>query len=93
MENTPEDKKVLLFSATMPRGIMNIVKSYMKEYDMIAIKAEDKTNKNIEQKYFEVSRYNKFDALCRIIETQKEFYSIVFCRTKADVDDVASRLI
>ena len=46
MESTSDDKKVLLFSATMPMAIKNIVKNYMWDYDTVAIKAENLTNKN-----------------------------------------------
>lgn len=93
MKSTPKDKKTLLFSATMPRQIMDIVKNYMKNYDLISVKTENLTNKSIEQKYFEVRRENKFEALTRIIELEKNFYSIIFCKTKIDVDELAARLM
>lgn len=93
MKSTPKDKKTLLFSATMPRQIMDIVKNYMKNYDLISVKTENLTNTSIEQKYFEVRRENKFEALTRIIELEKNFYSIIFCKTKIDVDELAARLM
>ena len=92
-ELTPKDKRVLLFSATMPRAIMWIVKSYMKDYELVEVKSDNLTNDNISQNYYIVSRHNKFDALCRIIEMDDDFYSIVFCKTKIDVDEVASKLM
>ena len=46
-----------------------------------------------DQIYFEVSESDKFDALCRIIDIEKDFYGLVFCRTKIDVEKVANRLI
>ncbi|MEW6653067.1 MAG: helicase C-terminal domain-containing protein, partial [Bacteroidota bacterium] len=46
-----------------------------------------------EQKYFEVKEADKFDSLCRIIDTTVEFYGLVFCRTKTDVDSLTSRLL
>ena len=93
MKSTPKNKKTLLFSATMPKAIMDIVKNYMQDYDLISVKAENMTNTNIDQKYFEVRRESKFDALTRIIELQENFYAIIFCKTKLDVDELASRLI
>lgn len=93
MKSTPENKKTLLFSATMPKAIMDIVKNYMQDYDLISVKAENMTNTNIDQKYFEVRRESKFDALTRIIELQENFYAIIFCKTKLDVDELASRLM
>ena len=93
MKSTPKNKKTLLFSATMPKAIMDIVKNYMQDYDLISVKAENMTNTNIDQKYFEVRRESKFDALTRIIELQENFYAIIFCKTKLEVDELASRLM
>ena len=93
MKSTPKNKKTLLFSATMPKAIMDIVKNYMQDYDLISVKAENMTNTNIDQKYFEVRRESKFDALTRIIELKENFYAIIFCKTKLDVDELASRLM
>lgn len=93
MKETPKEKKILLFSATMPDAIMNIAKKYMGKYDLVSVKKQDLTNSNIEQKYYEISRHNKLDWLSRIIEMQEDFYSIVFCKTKMDVDELASNLM
>ncbi len=92
LASAPKDRRTLLFSATMPKAIMNIVKNYMGAYDLIAVKKENLTNALIDQKYFEVRRDQKFEALTRVIETEEEFYSIIFCRTKMDVDELASGL-
>lgn len=93
MKSTPKEKKVLLFSATMPRAILNIAKKYMWEYDTVSIKADKLTGEGIEQKYYEIAPRSKFEALCRVIDVTVDFYWIVFCKTKMDVDDVAARLI
>ncbi len=95
MQTTPEKKKVLLFSATMPREILNIAKRYMGDYDIVAVKNKTLTASNITQKYYSVDNHHKFEALCRVIETEKEekFYGIIFCQRKVDVDEVASKLI
>jgi len=89
---TPEDRKVLLFSATMPQSILGIVKNYLKEYDTVKAAAKQMTNENITQEYFCVNQRDKFEALCRVIEMEEHFYSIIFCRTKMDTDYVASKL-
>jgi ATP-dependent RNA helicase DeaD len=93
MEHTPEEKKVLLFSATMPRSIQDIVHKYIKDHDKVTIKREEKTNKNITQVCYKVNESDKFEALCRVIEVEFDFYGIIFCRTKAGVDEVASQLM
>ena len=93
MEHTPEQKKVLLFSATMPRSILDIVNKYISDHDKVTIQREEKTNKNIKQICYKVNENDKFEALCRVIEVEFDFYGIIFCRTKAGVDEVASQLM
>lgn len=92
LEYSPVEKKVFLFSATMPPFIMGLVKKYLKDYELIAVKKENLTNDNITQQYFEVPRGHKFDVLCRILDITPDFYWIIFCRTKAETDEVASKL-
>ncbi|MDO4691025.1 MAG: DEAD/DEAH box helicase [Fusobacterium sp.] len=89
---TNEDKRMLFFSATMPEEIMKIAKLHMKDYEVLAVKARELTTNLTEQIYFEVAEKDKFEALCRIIDLTKEFYGIVFCRTKTDVNEIVGRL-
>jgi len=93
LKNTNPDKRVLLFSATMPNEVLRIAKKYMRDYDLIEVEKEHTTVDLIDQIYFEVSHSNKFEALCRIIDIEKGFYGLIFCRTKVDVDTVANHLI
>ena len=88
---TPPQRRVLLFSATMPRSIMDIVHHYMKQYDLVKMERRE-MNQNITQKYYCVHPKDKFEALCRIMEAEESFYAIVFCRTKSDTDFVANQL-
>jgi len=92
LQYTPDNKKTLLFSATMPRGIRNIVNKYIKDHDEVKIERKELTNPNIIQKYYKVDDRDKFDALCRVIEVEFDFYGLIFCRTKSNVDEVASKL-
>lgn len=89
---SPVNKKVFLFSATMPPFITNIVKNYMRDYETISIKKEELTNSNIKQVHYDAPRGHKFDVLCRILDITPDFYGIIFCRTKAETDEVASKL-
>jgi len=89
---TNEDKRMLFFSATMPDEIMKVAKTHMKEYEVLAVKSRELTTDLTEQIYFEVNERDKFEALCRIIDLTKEFYGIVFCRTKTDVNEIVGRL-
>jgi len=93
LEFTNEDKKMLFFSATMPKEILKVAKSYMKNYEVLAIQNQQVTTNLTEQIYFEVNRNDKFEALCRVVDIEKDFYGIIFCQTKVDVNEVTSKLI
>lgn len=93
LSRTNKNRRTLLFSATMPPRIMELAKKYMGKHEIVRTKKSGQTTELTEQKYFEVKEGDKFDALCRIIDTTTEFYGLVFCRTKTDVDSVSSRLL
>lgn len=92
LKHTNEDKRMLFFSATMPPEILKIAKSYMKEHEILTVKKKELTTNLTEQIYFEVKERDKFEALCRIIDIELDFYGIVFCRTKNDVNELVGKL-
>jgi ATP-dependent RNA helicase DeaD len=91
-KQTNPDKKVLLFSATMPKGILHVAKKYMGDYLLVSVAATQLTTTQTTQMYFEVRESDKFEALCRIIDIEPDFYGIVFCKTKLDCDFVTTKL-
>lgn len=94
LKSAPANRKTILFSATMPNHIENLAKKYMKNYQTISvINRADSGKSNIEQSLLVVDSSDKFEALFRIIENEDKFYGMVFCRTKMDADDIASKLI
>ena len=93
MKHTNPDKSTLLFSATMPSRIKDLARKYMDGYELLKSKKQTLTTNLTEQIYFEVRGTDKFEALCRIIDIEDEFYGIIFCRTKSDVDTVAAHLV
>lgn len=92
MKGTSEQKRTLLFSATMPKEILRIAKHYMGDYEILKVTKEQLTVAQTDQIYFEVAAADKFEALCRIIDIEEDFYGLVFCRTKVDVDTLSNRL-
>jgi len=92
MKHTNPLKRTLLFSATMPGRIKNLAHKYMEGYEFLTVKKEQLTTNLTEQIYFEVKASDKFEALCRIIDIEEEFYGLVFCRTKNDVDSLVTHL-
>ena len=92
LEKTHEEKKMLFFSATMPKEIINIAKKFMDDYKMLKVEKKELTTNLTEQIYYEVKQEDKFEALCRVLDYEQNFYGIVFCRTKSEVDDVTNKL-
>ncbi|BDX39463.1 RNA helicase [Tenuifilaceae bacterium CYCD] len=93
MKHTPKEKRTLLFSATMPDRIAKLAKRYMNNPKKLEVDRAQPTTGLTDQIYFEVREGDKFDALTRIIDIEPEFYGLVFCRTRNDVDVVTSKLI
>lgn len=92
LESTPDEKRMLLFSATMPKNILRLAENYMSNYKHVKVKSDQLTTNLTDQIYFEVMESDKFEALSRIIDVETDFYGLVFCRTKVDVDRVSHRL-
>ena len=87
------EKQVLMFSATMPDHILKLAEKYMHDYEIHRVEKQHLTSDLTDQIYFEVNSADRFEALCRILDMENEFYGLVFCRTKKDVDEVSHRLI
>ena len=93
MKHTNPHKRTLLFSATIPAKIKTLAKKYMAGYEFITVEKQKPTVSLTEQIYYEVRSSDKFEALCRIVDIEEDFYGLVFCRTKNDVDEVTNHLI
>ncbi|MGI6309094.1 MAG: DEAD/DEAH box helicase [Dethiobacteria bacterium] len=92
LEEIPEGRQTLLFSATMPKLIQSIARRFMKNPDYISIKTKEVTVASTEQYYIEVQEKQKFDVLCRLIDIQSPEQVIVFGRTKRRVDELFEAL-
>ncbi|MDP3990356.1 MAG: DEAD/DEAH box helicase [archaeon] len=93
LQKTGPNKQMLLFSATMPKAIHKIAKSFMREHVVLETENKQLTIGLTEQIYYEVMPRDRFDALRRIIDINEDFYGIVFCRTRSEVDVLARQLI
>src|SRR3954466_3985522 len=92
LADTPEDKHVALFSATMPAQIRRISKKYLHDPVEITVKSTTSTAPNITQRYLTVSYPQKVDALTRILEVENFEGMIVFVRTKNETETLAEKL-
>jgi ATP-dependent RNA helicase DeaD len=88
-----QDRQTVMFSATMPKPILNITKRYMKNPIHISVVSGDESNKDITQTYYNVSESNKVEAVGRLLTIYNSKLTLVFCNTKRKVDDVTQRLI
>lgn len=93
LSDVPENRQTVLFSATMPPEIMAITEKYQNDPVHIKIKSSQKTVELIEQFYFEVAMGRKTDALKLLLSAYSPASSIVFCNTKAMVDQLTEELI
>lgn len=89
---TQSEKNTWLFSATMPREIRDIVHRYMHNPVEVSVSAQEKVNQNIEHRYALVKRKDKRAALQRIIDGEGDMYALIFCRTKAETQALASEM-
>ena len=92
LSHTLENRVTWLFSATMPREIRRLVKTYMKDPLEVAVDAEQKSNKDIAHQYVVTKADNKISALKRFLDIQPDMKGIMFCRTKMDTQEIADDL-
>ena len=92
LADTPEDKHVALFSATMPAQIRRIAKKYLTDAAEITVKNKTTTSANTRQRYLMVAHPQKLDALTRILEVENFEGMIIFVRTKQVTEQLAERL-
>src|SRR5690606_13419243 len=92
LADTPADKQVALFSATMPPAIRRIAKKYLNDAEEVTVESKTTTSANTTQRYLMVSYPQKVDALTRILEVENFEGMIVFVRTKIETETLAEKL-
>ena len=93
LEETPEERRTLLFSATMPNEIANIAKKYMKNSVEIAIGKKNSGSDNVRHIYYMVPAKYRYEALKRVVDVNPDIYGIIFCRTRQETKDIADKLM
>ena len=93
LEKTPDIKRTLLFSATMPKEVARIAKNYMNNPVEITVGTQNAGAENIRHIFYQVHAHNRYLALKRIADINPDIYGIVFCRTRRETKDVADKLI
>ena len=93
LSETPETKQTFLFSATMNKEVERISKNYLTKPHRISVGSINEVKKNIKHEYYVVGYRNKKEALKRLIDANPNQYSILFCRTRMETQEVADFLM
>lgn len=88
----PEERQTMLFSATMPKPILEIAKRYLQEPEIVKVIQKELTVPKIEQYYYEVNPRKKNEVLSRLLDMYDPSLSLVFCNTKRKVDELVADL-
>lgn len=93
MDKANPDRRVALFSATMPAPILRVVRDRIGAVDIVEDKASVDERPAVDQFYIVLKKEDKLEALRRIVDSAPAFHGLVFCATKAETDEVARRLV
>ena len=93
LENIPQDRNTLMFSATMSPEIACIAKTYLHEAKEITIGTKNEGSKNVNHVAYIVHAKDKYLALKRVVDFYPQIYGIVFCRTRKETQEIADKLI
>jgi len=93
LKQAPAGRQTVFFSATLPRPIQDLIRTFTKNPVNVTIETQALTMPAIEQVYYEVDRRSKLDVLCRLIDLQDIKFGLIFCATKMMVDELTGHLI
>ena len=93
LENIPQDRNTLMFSATMSPEIARIAKTYLHEAKEITVGTKNEGSKNVNHVAYIVHAKDKYLALKRVVDFYPQIYGIVFCRTRKETKEIADKLI
>ena len=92
LKQAPAKRQTVFFSATVPRPIQELIRSFTKNPVNVTIETQALTMPAIDQVYYEVDRRSKLDLLCRLIDLQDIKFGLIFCATKMMVDELTEHL-
>ncbi|MEG2784002.1 MAG: DEAD/DEAH box helicase [Lachnospiraceae bacterium] len=93
LKGVPTERQTVLFSATMPKAILDITKKFQKDAEIVKVVKKELTVPNIEQFYYEVRPKNKEEVLARLLDIYSPKLSVIFCNTKKQVDLLVTSLL
>ena len=93
LTHVPVERKMLMFSATMPKEIAEIAKNFMHDPVEFVAGQRNEGAKNVRHIYYMVKAHDKYLALKRVADNNPDIYGIIFCRTRKETQEVADKLI
>lgn len=93
LEYTPQEKHILLFSATMPEEVERILTKYMRDPVIKSVGQRNTGTQNVKHMYYMVQARDRYQALKRIADFNPRMYALIFCRTRAETQEIADSLI
>ncbi|POB12868.1 DEAD/DEAH box helicase [Halobacteriovorax sp. DA5] len=87
-----ENKKTWMFSATMPPAILDLIKNYLDEPEIVRVQKKTLSNDNITQKFYLVRDQNMREAVCRLLDAVEDYYGIIFTKTKLEASSLCDEL-
>ena len=93
LTHVPDDRKMLMFSATMPKEIADISRQFMHDPVEFVVGNRNEGAKNVRHIYYMVKAHDKYLALKRVADNSPDIYGIIFCRTKKETQEIADKLI
>lgn len=93
LNHVPQDRKMLMFSATMPREIASIAKRFMHDPVEFVAGNKNEGSANVRHIYYMVKAQDKYLALKRVADNNPDIYGIIFCRTRRETQEIADKLI
>jgi ATP-dependent RNA helicase DeaD len=93
LRGTRHDRRVALFSATMPEAILKVVREYIGQVEILEDTVSEDEKPAVDQYYMVLKKEDRLEGLRRLIDEADDFYGLVFCATKAGADELARRLV
>ncbi|MBO8472786.1 MAG: DEAD/DEAH box helicase, partial [Bacteroidetes bacterium] len=92
LASAPEERRSLLFSATLPKEVEAIARTYMKDPEIVTVGTRNAGSENVEHYYYMIREEDRYEALKRIADFNPDIYGIVFCKTREETQKVADAL-
>ncbi len=93
LSTTPDEKNTWLFSATMPQEVARIAKQFMSQPQEVTVGAKNSGSATVSHEFYLVNARDRYEALKRLADANPDIFSVVFCRTKRDTQQIAEKLI